>query len=74
MDLGGAVEGQGEHDLGDGSVNELADISLDKAGGDGDQDNGGELAILRDVIGEGYVSQGGKLDISSSDKDGETDD
>ena len=71
MDLGGAVEGQGEHDLGDGSVNEQADISLDKARGEGDEDNGGELASLRDVIGEGYFSQGGKLDISSSDKDGD---
>ena len=42
MDLGGAVEGQGEHDLGDGSVNEQADISLDKARGEGDEDNGGD--------------------------------
>ena len=63
--------GQLRAKVGDGSVNEQADISLDKARGEGDEDNGGELASLRDVIGEGYVSQGGKLDISSSDKDGD---
>ena len=70
MDHFEGVGGQGEHDQGVDRVGDEVDISLDKGGGEVDEESGGDLASQGDVAEGGHPSQVGQLLCSSSDKEG----